>query len=150
MATLSLFNNFTLTTDGAVFFGKQGLTTDDIADAYESLAVDGLCHMVKGSLATAAVVTLWDEEDDVPADFDYGFIWADQTYCVQVIGTATEFRIQCAANCPFVIPGFDNIVCSAGTSVISGGTEPTWTAIDSVVLGNYSGSTMKYVAAFID
>ena len=149
-STLAILNNFVLTTDGSEFFGKQGAITDAITDEYESLSVDGLIHMVKGSLATAAVVTVYDDDNDVPADFDYAFIWADQTYYVQVIASATNYIVKCAAKVPYVISGFDSVLAAADTTAITGGSEPSVTDIDSVVIGNYSGSTMKYVCAFID
>lgn len=148
-ATLKILNGFEITAQGIVYSGKQGAAADDAAEAYEA-TVTGLVHQVAGQLATASVVTVYDDDDDVPADFDYAFVWADQTFYVQVIGAASDVKIKVAAYQPFVIPGFNKILGSAGTTAMSGASEPAVTDIDSIVLGNYSGNTMNYLLAVID
>lgn len=149
MATLSIVNSFSLNSFGLVEEGKQGLAASGIADEYD-ITVTGTVHRLKGQLATATVVTLYDDDNDVPVDWDYGFIWTTGTAYVQVVGSATNFTIKIAAYQPFVIPGFDSILAAADTTIITGGSEPSVTDIDSVVLGNYSGSTIDFLAAFID
>ena len=54
------------------------------------------------------------------------------------------------ANVPLVLPGFDSINAAANSTLITGGTEPTMSDIDSIALGNYSGSTANYTLAVID
>lgn len=39
---------------------------------------------------------------------------------------------------------------SATTTQITGGAEPSLEDIDSIMLGNYSGSTMNYSVALVD
>lgn len=149
MATLSILNNFSLDSLGAVDEGKQGLAADGFAETYD-ISVTGTIHRVKGTLTTATVVTIYDDDDDVPADWDYLFYWADQTSYIQIIGSATNAIFKLAAYQPFVLPGFDSILAAGNTTIITGGSEPSVTDIDSIVLGNYSGTTMNFLFAVID
>jgi len=149
MATLSIVNNFELDSQGNTKSGKQGAATAGFNTPLE-ITVTGTCHHVTGSLATASVATVYDDDDDVPADWDYLYFWADQDCYIQIIGSGTNVVFKVEAYQPFVLPGFDAMLAAANTTAITGGTEPTLTDIDQVVIGNYSGNTMNYVFAVID
>ena len=149
MATISIVNSFSLNSFGVTDEGKQGLTTSGISDEYD-ITVTGTIHRMKGQLATATVVTLFDDDASVITDFDYAFIWTTGIAYIQVIGSATNFIVKIAAYQPFVLPGFDSILAAANTTIISGSSEPSVTDCDSVLLGNYSGATIDFLAAFID
>jgi hypothetical protein len=143
VATLSILNSFELDSNGRLKSGKQGEADSAVGTAFE-LTVSGTCHFLEGTLATATVITLWDDDNDFPADFDY-------LYCyLQFVGTATNFTLKVEAYCPFVLPGFDELLAAASTTLITGGTEPTMESIDSVALGNYSGNTLNYTFSVID
>lgn len=149
MATLSVINSFSLSSLGITTQGWQGLTTALITEALE-VTVTGTIHYLIGSLATAAVVTVYDDDDDVPADWDYAWIKCSTIGYIQIIAGSTNVIHRVAANQPFVLPGYDSILPAANSTPITGGTEPTLTDVDSVVLGNYSGGAMDFVCAFID
>ena len=147
--TLSIRNNFRFVTQGLTLTGKQGASTETI-DTDLDITVGGQVHHVIGSLATATVVTVYDDDNDTPADWDYLYFWADQDMYIQLIGSATNVIFKIEATQPFVLPGFDTLLAAADTTIITGGSEPTLTDIDSIVLGNYSGSTANYLFAVID
>ena len=154
-ATLSILNSYSMSSQGHTHTGKQGAASDAATTSFDltastTPAITGTAHEVTGSLATATVVTIWDEDDDKPSDFDYMHLWADQDCYLQFIGTTTNFIVKVAAKVPFTISGYDNLLAAADTTAITGGTEPTLTDIDSIILGNYSGSTLNYRASIID
>ena len=149
MATLYITNNFELSSQGIDSSGKQGLAASALADPY-GITVTGTKHQVIGSLATAAVTTVYDDDNDTPADWDYLYYWADQISYIQIIGSGSNVIIKLAAYQPFTLAGYDVMLAAADTTAITGGTEPTGTDIDSIVIGNYSGNTMNYVFAVID
>jgi hypothetical protein len=149
VATLDIVSNFSLSSQGRTVTGKQGEATDSFSEAL-SATVTGTVHEVIGSLATATVVTVYDDDSDVPADFDYLYFWADQDCYIQVIGSGSNVIFKVEAYTPFWLPGFDTVLAAADTTAITGGTEPTLTDVDSVVIGNYSGNTMNYHFVVID
>lgn len=149
MATLSITNNLELSSQGITTDAKQGLTTSTLAEPYD-ITVTGTVHKVIGSLATAAVTTVYDDDNDTPADWDYLYFWADQICYIQIIGSGSNAIFKIAPYQPFVLPGYDVILAAADTTAITGGAEPSGTDIDSIVIGNYSGNTMNYVFAVID
>jgi hypothetical protein len=149
MATLSIINNFELEAQGRTTTGKQGAAVDGFLTPLE-IDVTGTKHEVIGTLATATVATPFDDDDDVPADWDYLYFWADQDCYLQIIGPTMHVVFKIEATQPFVLPGFDGIVAAANSTAIAGGTEPTMSDIDSIVIGNYSGSTMNYQLILID
>src|SRR5262245_13014743 len=112
MATLSIINSFELDSLGLIDFGKQGLAASAITDEYD-ISVTGTIHRVKGVLATATVVTVYDDDNDVPIDWDYLFFWCDVTMYLQLIGSAGNVTHKVAAYQPFVLPGFDVILPAA-------------------------------------
>src|SRR3990167_5528841 len=139
MATLSIINNLSLPTQGNTFTGKQGLAANGFSTAL-TITVTGTVHSVVGSLATATVVTVYDDDNDVPADWDYLYFWADVDMYIQIIGSTTNVIFKVLAKVPFTLT-YDSMLAAADTTIITGGTEPTLTDIDSVVIGNYSGGT---------
>ncbi len=163
MATVALkiVNSFALTTpSGLTVTGKQGSADDAITDEFDlatTMTITGTAHYVPGQLATATAVTVYDDDDDKPVDFNYLYFWADQDMYIQIIGSTGNAQFKIAAKCPFVLahPGTVaatqcGIVAVANTTPITGGAEPTLTDIDSIVLGNYSGTTANYIFAVID
>lgn len=148
-ATLSIINNFTVSSQGIAKSGKQGTYSDSFNEAFD-ITVAGSVHQVTGVLATATVATVYDDDDDVPADWDYLFYWADQDSYIQIIGPTMSVVFKVAAKQPFVLPGFDSLTAAASATAITGGSEPAPSDIDSVVIGNYSGSSMNYHFAVID
>lgn len=149
MATLSIISNFTATLQGLEVSGKQGLAASGIADALD-ITVGGQVHKVVGSLGTATISTVWDDDNDSPTDFDFLFFWADVDMYIQLIGSGTNVIFKVDGTVPFWLPGFDTLLAAADTTPIAGGTEPTLQDIDSVVIGNYTGGTGNYVFAVID
>lgn len=149
MATLKIVNTFELTAQGISLIGKQGTSTDLPSTPFD-ITVGGQYHYLVGSIATATVSTIYDDDDDFPADWDYLYFWSDQIIYVQLIAGSTNVTHRCAAKQPFVLPGYDSMLPAANSTLITGGTEPTLTDIDSVAIGNYSGSTANYVFAVID
>lgn len=148
MATLSLFNYFSLLSNGTEKTGKQGSIGDAPQTPFD-ITVTGTCLQDSGSLATATVRTVFDDDSDFPIDWDYLWYWADQDSYIQLIGSGTNVILKVEAKVPFAL-SFDSLLAAADTTIITGGTEPTLTDIDSVVIGNYSGSTMSYVFAVVD
>lgn len=146
--TLQIVNNFDLLSNGLHKYGKQGSADDALATAM-LISVNGTCHYVAGSLTTATVVTVFDDDDDVPADWVYLYYWADQITYIQLIGSGSNAILKLAAEQPIAFGGYDSILCAANTTPITGVSEPSLTDIDSVVLGNYSGNTANYVFAVI-
>lgn len=149
MATLYICNSFEITSQGVRYFGKQGSAADGFFQPF-SVTVDGKIHLVTSTLATAAVATVYDDDDDLPADWDYLFFWADQDVYLQLIAASQHVVHKVEAKVPFLLPGFDGIVAAANATAITGGSEPSLSDIDSVVIGNYSGSTANYLFAVID
>lgn len=148
-ATLSIINNFSLALNGREYTGKQGAADDEFATAFD-ISVDGAIHIAEGTLATATVVTAFDDDDDVPADWNYLYYWADEISYLQIIGPSMSVVFKIAAEQPFVLPGYDSLTAAASATAITGGSEPTPSDIDSIVIGNYSGDTMNYLLAIID
>lgn len=149
MPTLYLTNNFLIEVQGCTFSGKQGQAADEFAEQL-AVTVNGQVHQVVGSLATANVATVYDDDDDVPADWVYLFLWADQDLYIQLIGSGSNVKFKVEATQPFVLPGFDSLLAAADTTAITGGSEPSLTDIDSIILGNYSGNTANYLFAVIN
>jgi hypothetical protein len=145
-ATLEILNSFSMETQGRTLTGKQGTSTDLVTDAKE-ITVDGTAHDVIGSLATATGKTVWDEDDDVPADWDYLYFWADQDCYLQLIGQTTQVSLPIKAGVPHTQYG-DQILAAANTTALV--AAPSLEDIDSVRIWNESGNTMNYHFAVID
>lgn len=148
MGTLNVINNFELTSQGRTVEGKQGEAAGEFDEAF-AIDVAGTLHEMIGTLADDAVATVFDDDDDHPADFDYLYYWADQDSYIQIIGPSMQVTFKVLAKTPFVL-SFDQIHASASATAITGAAEPTMSDIDSVVIGNYSGNAMNYHFAAID
>lgn len=153
---LNVTNAFSVTINGVTYVGKQGAIAGSASDAF-AYTIDGAIHLASNPLATATVVTVYDDDDDKPVDFNYLFFWADVDMYIQIIGSGTNVIFKQMAFMPYVMahPGTVaatkcGMLAAANTTIMTGGTEPTLTDIDSVVLGNYSGSTGNYFFAVID
>jgi hypothetical protein len=152
MATLSIINTFSLDSNGQIVGGKQG-SADDLATTPFDITVTGTGHYIPFSLLTATVVTIYDDDDDVPANWNYLWLWSDQNLYIQIIGSATNVILPVLAKTPFNLAPITaglGMLAAANTTAITGGTEPTLTDIDSVVLGNYSGTTAVGLFVVVD
>lgn len=148
--SLSIINNFTGTLQGgATLVGKQGLAANGMADTY-SPTITGLGKQFQSQLATATVVTVYDNSVDSLAAFIYLHYWADQATYIQLITAATNVKIKLGAYIPFSFGGYCTMLAAASTSAITGGSEPATVAIAKVVLGNYSGTTANLVFTIFD
>ena len=155
MATLSILNSFSMPSQGVTVTGKQGAAADATSTPFDLTGstvpvIAGTSHRRTGVIATATVATIYDSSNDLPATFDYAHLWADTKLYVELITSATSVVIPVAAYVPFVIPGFGTMVGSAGTTAITGGTEPTCTAIAKIIIGNYSSGNSNYTLTLID
>ncbi len=147
-ATINIIDNFSVEIDGITYSGKQGEAADSATDEY-GISITGDAHVVPFTLATATAHTIFDDDDDFPIDFSFMFIWCDQDIYIQVIGSATCFTVKQLAKVPFKLT-YDSILAAANTTPITGGSEPAVTDVDSVVLGNYSGTSARGLAAFFN
>lgn len=148
MATLNITNFFELDSQGAVKTGKQGTSTDGPKTPFP-VTVTGLCHQITGTVADDAIETIWDEDSDTPADFDYLHFWADQDCYLQIIGAATNVIFPIEAKVPFVLSA-NTMLAAADTTAMTAGVAPSVAAIDSIIVSNMSGSALNYVASIID
>lgn len=148
MATLNIRSDFNITVNGLTIEGKHGSTTDD-ADDYFAVTVDGNESHKAHTLADDTVATLWDEDSELPANFDFMFLWTDVACYLQLIGSAGHVVIQLRAKVPFVL-GSDDILPAANTTILVGGAAPTFENIDSIVLSNNTGGAANYVFFVVD
>ncbi len=146
--TLDIINNFTLDNLGVTTTGKQGLAASDFSDVY-GITAAGKVKQLSGVLATAAIQVIYDDSVDTPVDFLYLHIWGDVTHYVQLITAATNVVLKLGAYIPLTFGGFNSLLAAAATTAIAGGAEPATADIKKVVLGNYSGGNMNWVASFI-
>lgn len=143
MSTLNCWNYVSHDLVGGESTAKQGTTTDPPQTPFPITAA-GHEYNVKGTLTTATVKTLWDEDSNFPATFLYAHLWVDQIAYLQLIAQATNVIHRLRAKVPFVLPGYSTLLAAANTTIITGGAEPTLSQIDSIAIGNYSGSTLNY------
>ena len=147
---LSILSNFSLVNQGSTYTGKQGLAADDFTEPLD-IVTTGPAHIIPFALPTATVITIYDDDNDFPVDWDFAYLWSDQTIYIQLIGTVGSCVFKVLATVPFwPSVGFDEILPAASTSLIAGGTEPTMEVIDSIALGNYSGTTANGYIAIMD
>lgn len=152
--TLKVTNYFEIEVRGKTYSFWQGTDSDRLATESFDTEVDGDVHCMSGQLATAAAVTLWDDDDDKPADFDFMWFKASENCFLQVINSATQWSVPILAGIPFTLqPKTDALtaksLAAANTTALSG-TAPAVTEIDSIVLENNSGDTLYYEAFFVD
>ena len=143
MSTLNIWNSLSHNLIGGETTRKQGTTTDDPRTPF-AITAAGHEYDLKGTCATATVKTLWDEDSNFPATFLYLHFWADQICYLQLIAQSTNVIHKIAAKQPFILPGYSTVLPASNTTIMDGGTEPTLSQIDSIALGNYSGSTLNF------
>jgi hypothetical protein len=145
--------NFEITIRGITFTGKQGTATDGIDDAFV-ISVDGKAHCMPFELAVDTTMTLWDDDNDNPLDFDFMFIWADQNCFIQVINSATSFSVPHLAKVPFILaPKTDGLTAKSlgEASTTPMAAAPSVTEIDSVCIRhNIASTTLNGFCFFVD
>jgi hypothetical protein len=139
-ADLEIINTVSMETQGRTHTGKQG-DYDDTAATPKTISLGGQIHSMIGSLATATGVTVWDDDDDAPTDWDYLYFWADQDCYIQLIGASTNVSLPIKAGVPFTLYG-DDVLAAANTTPLA--AAPSLEAIDSVRIWNQSGNTMNF------
>lgn len=147
MATLYTNTFFEVVLQGLRTTGKQGAAANAPGEPLAT-TVTGLALDATGTLATAAVKTLFDANSPVQT-WSYGFLWADQICYLQLVGATTSAVFKLAATQPLVIPGYQTVLGAAATTAITGGAEPAVETVSKLVLGNYSGSTLNYRLALV-
>lgn len=147
-ASIEVIDNFSVTIDGVTYTGKQGNTTDAPTDSY-GVTITGDSDVVPFTLATATVRLLYDASVDFPATFSYFFFWGDQDCYIQVIGSATNFSVKWLAKVPFKLT-YGSMLGVASTSVITGGGAPSTTTVTKILVGNYSGTSMRGLSAIFN
>lgn len=154
MATLKLINYMILNSQGVDTVGKQGNILDASTDLYNpatsTVLIAGDKHDVRKTLATATVVTAYDDSASAVTGFDYGFFWADVDMYVQLVTASVQVIHKVLAKTPYVIPGYGTCLPAANTTIMSGGTEPTTVEIKKINIGNYSGSTGNFILLLVD
>jgi hypothetical protein len=153
MANLGIVSRFEIEINGTTFAANQGesdSSPDELYSFSESPTVTGLVYPFVGQVPTATVRTLWDEDSNYPVDFDYLYCWADQIIYLQLIGQTGNVTHKIRPYFPFWLCGYGSILPAANTTLITGGSEPTMEAVDSIAIGNYSGSTVNVKLFLID
>ena len=152
---LSLIANFSLTVGGTTIQGMQGIREGDETPTTPFIvSVDGDAETMQHTLTTDTAVTVWDDDDDKPVDFDVAFFVADVNMFIQVIASATSFTVPVLAGVPFILaPKTDALtakVLGAGTTTPMSGSAPSVTEVDSIVVQNNSGGTGHFWFFAID
>lgn len=147
MATLNIQNRFEVLAQGGLVTGREAPSALGNPPNY-GLSVTGLADKQVGSLATAAVVTLWSASVGRPSSWTYFHVVADQNVDLQLVGTGSNVILALLANVPFTL-GVQSLLAAASTTAITGGAQPSLTTIQSINLGNYSGSTANYTCGFV-
>ncbi len=152
MAVLEIINYFNLDslndTDSA---GAGPATqTDKVAPwTIDTLTILGELHKVKKvSLANATALTIWNQADDNPVDWQYLWLKVDQpTVYLQLIGATSNVKLVLTNDIPFVWTN-DQLLCAVNTTPMA--AAPTLEDIASVVIYNNSGNTVNIIGAFIN
>jgi hypothetical protein len=151
MATLNLWNYFSLDSQGGENTGKQG----SIADAPQTpfpVTVTGTGLFLTGSFATATPRTIYDDSGDFPASFDFTHYWCDVNSYIQFVFGASNVILPVLAKVPFCLAPLAANLCgiAAANTTIMTGTEPTLTDLDKVVIAQWSGGTANYRFEMVD
>lgn len=145
---------FEMTVRGKTISIFQGTSDTGTSGTPFTISVDGNVHDGHFTLATATALTIWDDDDDSPTDFDILFFVATQNMFLQVINSATSWTVPILAGVPFILaPKTDALTAkslgAASTTAMSG-SAPSVTEIDSIVIQNNSGTTAYGSYALID
>ena len=147
MATIDIWNYFSLDAQGETVTGKHGTITD-LRETPTTLTVTPTVYRKIGTLANDSAATLWDEDAGDFNTFEFLHFWADQRCYLQLVSEATNVVLKLLAKAPFTL-STEYLLAAEDTTII-GGSEPSATAMDSIVLGNYSGVTINYKLALVD
>ena len=151
--TLKIYNTIELvsTLTGGITVAKHGAASLSRSTAYELSLTNGLVFDVWHTLLNNAVVTLWDDDNQFPDTFENLWFWADQDCYLQLINNSigTNVVLKLIKLQPFTLSS-ESFVATANTTLIAGGAEPTADTMDSIALGNYSGSTLNYRLLLFD
>lgn len=150
--SLTVQNSFVLSALGNTWTGFQGpsggsASTPLSIGGISGVTLSGYIFLQQGNVATATSTKLYDSANDLPATWNYLWVWCDQAWTIQLITSATNIIIDCLAQVPFVL-GKQTMLAAASTTAIST-TQPSTTAIAKVYLGNYSGNAANYMLAAI-
>lgn len=149
MATLNIKNSFSITINGKVIEGWQGTSVSNDADDVFGVVVSGYGNHQPSTLADATARTLWDDDEDYPADFDYFFLVADQDLDLQIIAATLNVELPIKAGIPFVL-GYDDILAAINTTPIVADSTPAYEEIDSLRINNRSNAVANYVFFVVD
>lgn len=149
MSTLNIKNSFSITVNGKTIEGWHGTASANDADDVFAITVDGKVLNIPNQLATGAGVTLYDDDVNVPASWDYMFLNSDQDLDLQIIAATLNVTINVKAGVPFVL-GYKSILAAIVTTLQTGGATPVYETIDSINISNRSGSTANYVFFCVD
>lgn len=145
---------FSMTIRGKVYEMWQGTDSDGTAGDPFAVTVDGDSLALPFTLATATALTVWDDDVNKPADFDFFFFVATQNMFVQIIASATSFTVPVLAGVPFILaPKTDALtakVLGAASTTAMSGSAPSVTEVDSIVIQNNSGNTAYGFAFVVD
>lgn len=149
MATLNIWNHLSLVDDdGIEITARHG--AEGPPQTPHAITVTGHHEQKQGTLATASVRTLYSSSADFPTTFAYLHYVADQiTYLQLVAADLAGVVHRVAANQPIVLPGYSTFLAGAAQAAITGGAEPTLSAVTTILIGNYSGSTAAYRFTYV-
>ena len=151
---LNILCNFDMTVRGVTISARQGTDANAATTDPFVVSVTGDAQSVPFTLATATALTIWDDDDDKPSDFDFLFFVADQNMFIQIIASATSVVFPVLAGVPFILaPKTDALTAKmlgAATTTPISGSAPSVTEIDSVVIQNNSGETAHGMLVVVD
>lgn len=148
-ATLNIKNSFSIVVKNKTIEGWHGTDAANNETDNFSVTVDGKVNYQPSLLTSGTGRTLWDDDEDAPADFDFMFFCADQDIDLQIIAATLNVTIRVKAGIPFVL-GYDDILAAIATTVQTGGATPAYEEIDSINISNRSGTDANYVFFCVD
>lgn len=160
-ASLNIIDSFSaVAAMGQSIVGNQGVAGNPASTPinYSAISLTGVfgsptfmgtSYGEYGTLATATALKIYDSSVMKPATWNFFWLWSDQPLYVQFIGSATNFVTQILPSVPFKMI-VDGLLAAANTTPITGGSTPTLTAIATVYIANYSGTTANWqVTAYL-
>jgi len=146
MATLNVWNYFSVAANGVEVTGKHGAATDSPQTPL-GVSVTGLPIQFAGQLAAMATDSI--DLSLLPNDgFDYLHFSADVVMWLQLYNGVRSSAFKVAAETPFVLP-FNSMRFDSGYTPLTG-TEPIGVALSVINVGNYTAGTGKYVLTLVD